>query len=163
MIRNPTACNLAEVLPSLEKDADTGGNRIFYLATPPGVYEDIIGTLHQSGLATQAGSSVKLVIEKPFGHDLESSQESQCHPAGGIPGKPGLPHRSLSGQGDRPEHPHVPFCQLPVRATLEQALHRSCADNCRRNHRHRAPRRLLRASRCAPGHVPEPHVPACSP
>ncbi|TFH64758.1 MAG: glucose-6-phosphate dehydrogenase [Gemmatimonadales bacterium] len=66
--------NLAEVLPSLEKVADTGGNRIFYLATPPGVYEDIIGTLHLSGLAKQAGSSVKLVIEKPFGHDLESSR-----------------------------------------------------------------------------------------
>ena len=66
--------NLAEVLPSLEKVADTGGNRIFYLATPPGVYEDIIRTLHLSGLAKQAGSSVKLVIEKPFGHDLESSR-----------------------------------------------------------------------------------------
>ncbi len=66
--------NLTEVLPSLEKVADTGGNRIFYLATPPGLYEDIIGTLHLSGLAKQAGSSVKLVIEKPFGHDLESSR-----------------------------------------------------------------------------------------
>ena len=66
--------NLAEVLPSLEKAADTGGNRIFYLATPPGVYEDIIGTLHQSGLASQTGSSVKLVIEKPFGRDLESAR-----------------------------------------------------------------------------------------
>jgi glucose-6-phosphate 1-dehydrogenase len=67
--------NLVEVLPSLEKAADTGGNRIFYLATPPGVYEDIIGTLHHSGLANQAGSTVKLVIEKPFGHDLESSRK----------------------------------------------------------------------------------------
>ena len=66
--------NLAEVLPSLEKAAATGGNRIFYLATPPGVYEDIIGTLHQSGLASQADAGVKLVIEKPFGHDLESSK-----------------------------------------------------------------------------------------
>jgi len=66
--------NLTEVLPSLEKAADTGGNRIFYLATPPGVYEDIIGTLHQSGLASQEGSSVKLVIEKPFGRDLESAR-----------------------------------------------------------------------------------------
>jgi len=66
--------NLAEVLPSLEKAAATGGNRIFYLATPPGGYEDIIATLHQSGLASQADASVKLVIEKPFGHDLESSK-----------------------------------------------------------------------------------------
>jgi glucose-6-phosphate 1-dehydrogenase len=66
--------NLTEVLPALEESADTGGNRVFYLATPPGIYEDIIGTLHQSGLASQSGSSVKLVIEKPFGHDLESSR-----------------------------------------------------------------------------------------
>jgi glucose-6-phosphate 1-dehydrogenase len=36
--------------------------------------EDIIGTLHQSGLASQADAGVKLVIEKPFGHDLESSK-----------------------------------------------------------------------------------------
>ncbi len=66
--------NLTEVLPSLEEAAGTGGNRVFYLATPPVVYEDIIATLHQSGLATQTGTSVKLVIEKPFGHDLESSR-----------------------------------------------------------------------------------------
>jgi len=66
--------NLAEVLPPLEKAADTGGNRIFYLATPPGVYEDVIGTMHRSGLATWPGTSVKLVIEKPFGNDLESSR-----------------------------------------------------------------------------------------
>ena len=66
--------NLAEVLTPLEEAAGTGGNRIFYLATPPGVYEDIIATLHQSGLADKAGASVKLVIEKPFGHDLESSK-----------------------------------------------------------------------------------------
>ncbi len=67
--------NLAEVLPTLEKDADTGGNRIFYLATPPAVYGDIIGTLHQSGLTSRTDSRVKLVIEKPFGHDLISSRE----------------------------------------------------------------------------------------
>jgi glucose-6-phosphate 1-dehydrogenase len=66
---------LGEVLPALEKAADTGGNRIYYLATPPGVYGDIIGTLHQSGLASQANSHVKLVIEKPFGQDLASSRE----------------------------------------------------------------------------------------
>jgi glucose-6-phosphate 1-dehydrogenase len=66
---------LGKVLPDLEREADTGGNRIFYLATPPGVYGDIVGTLYQSGLASQANSHVKLVIEKPFGHDLASSRE----------------------------------------------------------------------------------------
>ncbi len=66
--------NLVDVLPPLEEAVGTGGDRIFYLATPPGVYEDVIGTLHRSDLTSGPGTSVKIVIEKPFGNDLESSR-----------------------------------------------------------------------------------------
>lgn len=66
--------NIAGVLPPLEQSAGTGGNRIFYLATPPGVYEDIISSLRLAGLAGGSDSSVKIVVEKPFGSDLESAR-----------------------------------------------------------------------------------------
>lgn len=66
--------NLAAVLPPLEESFATAGNRIFYIATPPGVYEDIIGTLKRAGLTSRNGAAVKLVIEKPFGNDLASAR-----------------------------------------------------------------------------------------
>ncbi len=65
---------IAQFLPGRETAAGTGGNRIFYLATPPTVYEDIIENLWKSGLSAEHGNSVKIVIEKPFGRDLESAK-----------------------------------------------------------------------------------------
>lgn len=66
--------NIAEFLPSREKTAGSAGNRIFYLATPPTVYEDIIINLLTTRLSQERGNSVKIVIEKPFGRDLESAR-----------------------------------------------------------------------------------------
>jgi glucose-6-phosphate 1-dehydrogenase len=66
--------NLVEVLPPLEAAAQTGGKRIYYLATPPAVYGEVLGCLHQVGLAADNDASAKIVIEKPFGSDLESSR-----------------------------------------------------------------------------------------
>ncbi len=66
--------NLVAALPPLEESSGTGGNRIFYIATPPGAYEDIISTLHHAGLTSRNGAAVKLVIEKPFGNDLASAR-----------------------------------------------------------------------------------------
>lgn len=65
--------NIARVLPPLEEAAGTGGNRIFYLATPPGVYGEVITSLREAGLASNRNHGVKVVIEKPFGSDLESA------------------------------------------------------------------------------------------
>ncbi len=49
--------------------------RVFYTATPPGTYADIAGGLASAGLAREAeGGFARLVIEKPFGHDLESAK-----------------------------------------------------------------------------------------
>ena len=67
--------NLVRHLPSLEEAAGSGGNRIFYLATPPGVYEDVISSLHQAGLAANRDAAVKIVIEKPFGSDRDSARK----------------------------------------------------------------------------------------
>jgi glucose-6-phosphate 1-dehydrogenase len=66
--------SIAEFLPTREEIAGSGKNRIFYLATPPTVYEDIIVNLHKTGLSQEKDNTVKIVIEKPFGRDLESAR-----------------------------------------------------------------------------------------
>ena len=63
---------LTEELPALEQAHGTGGNRIFYLATQPSLFPEIIRRLGASGL-TESPGTCRIVIEKPFGRDLESA------------------------------------------------------------------------------------------
>jgi len=65
--------HLRERLIRLDQEHETGGNRLFYLATPPGLYSGIIGQLGAAGLNRSAGWT-RIVIEKPFGKDLASAQ-----------------------------------------------------------------------------------------
>lgn len=65
---------LKEKLPSLEKKHRTGGNRIFYLATPPSVFEHVILNLGLTGLSQEDKGYTHIVIEKPFGRDLDSAR-----------------------------------------------------------------------------------------
>jgi glucose-6-phosphate 1-dehydrogenase len=67
--------SLKDILVSLEKKYRTGGNRIFYLAIPPGIFEEVIVNLGLAGLARGEGGYSRIVIEKPFGRDLESARE----------------------------------------------------------------------------------------
>jgi len=70
--------NLARALTAIETSSQTGGNRIFYLATPPAMYAPIGRHLGQAGLAAEpnlSGGWARLVVEKPFGRDLESAVE----------------------------------------------------------------------------------------
>ena len=56
----------------LDEEYELGGNRIFYMALPPRVFAPMVGGLGDSGLSTSGGWT-RLVIEKPFGRDLESA------------------------------------------------------------------------------------------
>lgn len=58
----------------LEKDLNLPGNRVFYLAVPPSVFPNAIRNLGEVGL-NKSGGEVKLVVEKPFGRDLQSARE----------------------------------------------------------------------------------------
>ena len=58
----------------LEKEHGLPGNRVFYLALPPGAFPSAIQRLGAAGLNRSSGWS-RLVIEKPFGHDLASARE----------------------------------------------------------------------------------------
>jgi glucose-6-phosphate 1-dehydrogenase len=52
-----------------------GGNYIFYLATPPSMYEVISVNLAAAGLSDQQKGFRRVIIEKPFGYDLESGRK----------------------------------------------------------------------------------------
>ncbi|MBN1798522.1 MAG: glucose-6-phosphate dehydrogenase [Spirochaetales bacterium] len=47
---------------------------IYYLATPPHMYEPIISQLGKNRLTQSADSTFKIVVEKPFGHDVTSAK-----------------------------------------------------------------------------------------
>jgi glucose-6-phosphate 1-dehydrogenase len=68
---------LTERLGELDREGDLGGNRLYYLATPPDVYPKVIEQLAKAGLARpKSGKSwTRVIIEKPFGHDQASARE----------------------------------------------------------------------------------------
>ena len=49
-------------------------NRLFYLATPPSLFSTIVKRLGEAGLAKEDERWSRIVIEKPFGRDLESAK-----------------------------------------------------------------------------------------
>lgn len=68
---------LARRLAEIEAAKNLGGNRLFYLSTPPEVYPNIVEQLGRAGLArpSSPNSWVRIIIEKPFGRDLASAKE----------------------------------------------------------------------------------------
>jgi glucose-6-phosphate 1-dehydrogenase len=66
---------LRTVLEECDSQLGTAGNRVFYLATPPAVFATVSEALAKNGFNVPGaeGSFVHLVIEKPFGHDLDSA------------------------------------------------------------------------------------------
>lgn len=70
-----TFTNLAIFLQEKESEIGTQGNRIFHLSVPPVAYESIAKSLAQVGLAEEQKNWVRLIVEKPFGYDLQSSRK----------------------------------------------------------------------------------------
>ncbi len=66
---------LKDILPELEARHGTRGNRIFYLAIPPAVFEDVIHNLGAAGLSREDNGCSHIVIEKPFGSDLTTARK----------------------------------------------------------------------------------------
>jgi glucose-6-phosphate 1-dehydrogenase len=67
--------SLADRLDDLDEERGTRGNRLFYLATQPSAFPDIVQQLGKVGLDHERHESGwrRVVIEKPFGHDLDSA------------------------------------------------------------------------------------------
>ncbi len=66
---------LKEHLAELETEYEIGGNYLFYLATPPFLYAPIVAQLGAAELNTSDEGWRRLIVEKPFGHDLESARQ----------------------------------------------------------------------------------------
>jgi glucose-6-phosphate 1-dehydrogenase len=62
-------------LDRIAQEKDIGPDRLFYLATAPEYFAPIIENLGAQGMAQPEQGRVGVVIEKPFGHDLESARE----------------------------------------------------------------------------------------
>jgi len=62
--------HLREHLESIDKTQGTNGGRFYYCATPPDAYPQIVARLGESNMHRDA----RIVVEKPFGHDLESAR-----------------------------------------------------------------------------------------
>jgi glucose-6-phosphate 1-dehydrogenase len=69
---------LKDALARLENEHATGGRKILYLAIPPDQYAPVIQQIAVAGLAgrhARGDAWTRVVIEKPFGTDLESARE----------------------------------------------------------------------------------------
>ena len=72
---------LAKTVAELDQSRGTGGNYAFYLSVPPKAFPLVVRQLKRSGLSDPGGPVAgrqpwrRVVIEKPFGHDLASARE----------------------------------------------------------------------------------------
>ncbi len=72
---------LRDTLERLDRERGTGGNRIYYLATSPEFYAEIVQGLGRHGLVDRGAAVrdgrrpwIRVIVEKPFGRDLQSAQ-----------------------------------------------------------------------------------------
>jgi glucose-6-phosphate 1-dehydrogenase len=66
---------LGERLAELDREHHTGGNVLFYVATPPDAFAPVVQRLGGAGLTREEGGRWRrVVIEKPFGRDSESAR-----------------------------------------------------------------------------------------
>ena len=69
---------LGDRLQELDNELQTGGNRCYYCSVPPQTYLDIVNRLGEAGLNREREEGrgfSRIVVEKPFGHDLESARQ----------------------------------------------------------------------------------------
>ncbi len=66
--------NLAERIEDLNTKFSIGNNYIFYLSTPPSLFEAISKNLTEQGLNDETKGFKRLIVEKPFGYDLKTAK-----------------------------------------------------------------------------------------
>ncbi|MFP5260561.1 MAG: glucose-6-phosphate dehydrogenase [Blastocatellia bacterium] len=76
-INDPTCYQkMGERLDQIDRERGTAGNRVFYLSVSPNLYGEAIEQLGAARLARPKDKGwTRIIIEKPFGHDLASAQE----------------------------------------------------------------------------------------
>ncbi len=64
---------LAQIVSGLEAEQHTQGNIIFYMAVPPSIFGMISEHIDAAGFKKREKGWIRLIVEKPFGHDLASA------------------------------------------------------------------------------------------
>jgi glucose-6-phosphate 1-dehydrogenase len=64
---------IAQIAEEEDEEAGLAFNRIFYLSVAPQFFETIAQQLGETGMNKREGAQVRIVVEKPFGHDLASA------------------------------------------------------------------------------------------
>ncbi len=81
--------NLKRTIAELDETQGTEGNHAFYLSIPPDGFDQVIEQLRRHGLVDKSAQRPtwnRVVIEKPFGHDLASARSSSARsPASSTP------------------------------------------------------------------------------
>ncbi len=66
---------ISTLVDQIDRERGTAGNRVFYLSTSPSLYAEAVQQLGAAGLARPEGKGwTRIIIEKPFGHDLASAK-----------------------------------------------------------------------------------------
>ena len=136
---------------------DAAATYLYYLATPPNFFADIVEALGEADDGEEPGQLAAGDHREAVRHDLESAELLNQRDPRGPRREADLPHRSLPRQGDGAEHHGLPLRQRHLRADLEPPLHRSRADHRRRERGRRGSRRLLRSAGALRDMVPN-HV-----
>jgi glucose-6-phosphate 1-dehydrogenase len=73
--------SLKERLDSIDRERGIAGNRVFYVSTPPATFPIAVRHLDECGLINKSadGPFTRVIIEKPFGTDLESARDLNVH------------------------------------------------------------------------------------
>ena len=66
---------LSEIVARLDAEYHTAGNIIFYMATPPSIFGMISEHIDGAGFKEREKGWIRIIVEKPFGHDLPSAIE----------------------------------------------------------------------------------------
>jgi len=71
--RLPSFEELNRFVRELDRKFGTKGNRLFYLAIPPSLYKTVTHMIGHSGMSKETGGWSRIVVEKPFGSDLQTA------------------------------------------------------------------------------------------
>ncbi len=68
-------------LDQIDKERGIPGNRVFYVSTPPSTFPIVVKQLSDNGLINKTGTGpfTRVIIEKPFGTDLQSARDLNAH------------------------------------------------------------------------------------
>ena len=71
--------NLKDRIADIDEECSTEKNYVFYLSTPPSLYQSIAGGLAKVALNQEEQGWKRLIVEKPFGYDLKSASALNAH------------------------------------------------------------------------------------